>query len=220
MGNNRYGNINELIDDIETLGDWKDVSQKKEFLKVLSKIAVIYNGYEIESENGEVIAGRYPKEVTDAIVEACKAKFPSDPEEAFDEEDNLREGYPEYSDLLFLVRDASSISYLGERSRINDIALQEFGINVYAKTATREEVDELISSSREYLEKKKKQELDEVAPTSERQEKEDNIRKSQAEKKEIEGQIAEVDEEIEELTALLNQKKAQRSDLSNSLEEK
>ena len=47
MENNRYGNINELISEIEALGDWRDVSQRSNFLKVLSKIAMIYYGYEI-----------------------------------------------------------------------------------------------------------------------------------------------------------------------------
>lgn len=220
MENNRYGNINELISEIEALGDWKDVSQRSNFLKVLSKIAMIYQGYEIKNENGEITRGYYPEEVTDAIVEACKLKFPSDRIEAFDEENKLREGYPEYSSYLFLVKDGSGISLLGERTRIDEIAREEFGINVYDRTATREEVDGLISSSKEYLDKKKEQELDGSDISPERQEKEASIRKSQAEKQAIVQQIAEIDKEIEVLTALLKQKKAQRDDLLSSLEEK
>ena len=153
MENNRYGNINELISEIEALGDWKDVSQRRNFFKVLSKITVIYHGYEIKNENGEITRGKYPKEVIEAIVEACKAKFPSDDKEVFDEEGNLKEGYPDYSNYLVLVNDALSISLMGERTRIDEIAREEFGINVYDKTATREEVDGLIRSSKEFLEK-------------------------------------------------------------------
>ena len=222
MENNRYGNIYELISEIEALGDWRDVSQRSNFLKVLSKIAMIYHGYEIENENEdeETTIEYYPKEVIDAIVEACKSKFPSDDKEVFDEEGNLKEGYPEYSNYLFLVKDGLGISILGQRTRIAEIAREEFGIDVYDSTATREEVDGLISSSKEYLEKKKEQELDDSAISPERQEKEASIEKRQAEKQAIEQQIAEIDKEIEVLTPLLNQKKAQRDDLSSTLDEK
>jgi hypothetical protein len=208
-----------LISEIETLGDWRDPSQRSNFFRVLSKIAVIYNGYEIKNENGETIRGYYPKEVIEAIVEACKEKFPAE-YQAFDERGELKPGYPEYSNYLVLANDVSGISLMGERTRIDEIAREEFGINVYDRTATREEVDGLISSSKEFLDKKKEQELDNSATSPERQEKEASIRRSQAEKQAIVQQIAEIDKEIEELTALLNKKKAQRDDLSSSLEEK
>lgn len=219
MENNRYGNINELISEIEALGDWQDVSQRENFFKVLSKITVIYHGYEIKNENGEKTSGYYPEEVTEAIVRACKGKFPTK-DQVFDEQGQLKPGYPEYSNYLVLVNDALSISLMGERTRIDEIARNEFGIDVYHTPATREEVDGLIASSKEYLDKKKEQELDDSATSPERQEKEASIRKSQAEKQAIAQQIAEIDKEIEVLTALLKQKKAQRDDLSSSLEEK
>ena len=217
--NNRYGNINELISEIEALGDWKDVSQRENFFRVLSKITVLYNGYEIKNKNGETTKGYYPEEVFEAIVTACKGKFPTE-EQVFDEQGELKPGCPEYSNYLVLVNDYSGISLMGERTRINQIARDEFGIDVYHTSATREEVDGLISSSKDFLEKKKEQELEGSGTSSERTEKETSIRKSQAEKQAIEQQIAEIDKEIEDLTAALNQKKAERDALANSLEDK
>ena len=38
-----YTNINELIQDVESLGSWKDESNLNEYFKILTKLAVIYN---------------------------------------------------------------------------------------------------------------------------------------------------------------------------------
>ena len=152
MENNRYRNINELLNEIESLGDWRDVSQRDKFFKVLSKITVIYHGYEIEDESGKKSEEWYPDEVMQAIVKACKGKFPTK-EQVFDKDGHLKSGYPDYSNYLVLVNDALSISLMGERTRIDEIARNEFGIDVYHTPATKEEVDEMVQSSKEYYEK-------------------------------------------------------------------
>ncbi|MGN1327781.1 MAG: hypothetical protein ACI4VQ_06895 [Clostridia bacterium] len=72
----------------------------------------------------------------------------------------------------------------------------------------------------EFQQTKSTEAPDTFAPDPERQEKEESIRKSQAEKLAIEGQIAEIDKEIKELTDLLKQKQSQREILSKSLEER
>lgn len=226
MENNKYGyrNINELISEIEALGDWRDITQRDKFLKVLSKIAKIYYGYNIKGEDGEVTTGYYPKEVFDAIIEVCKAKFPIDSEnrELFDDYGRLKKEYPEYFTYLFCVKDYIRLTrHLSQDQLFAILAMKEFGIEVdCAGTATKEEVDELIASSKEYLEKKKEQKLNVADSNPERQEKEESIRKSQEEKQAIKKQISEIDKEIEDLTSLLKQKKAQRDDLSRSLEGK
>lgn len=214
MENNRYRNINELISEVEALGDWKDISQRRNFLKIIAKVKLLYQGYEIANEKGETIRENYPTEVFDAIIEVCKAKFPTDEEEVFDKEGKLKEGYPKYSNYLFLVKNRLGIAILGQGTRMGTIAKEEFKIDVFDRSATREEVDGLITSSKEYLNKKKEQELDASDTDSERQKKEESIRKSRAEKQIIEHQIAETDKKIEELTKLLEQEKAKRTDLS------
>ena len=161
MENNRYRNINELLNEIASLGDWRDVSEKSNFFKILSKITVIYHGYELEDESGKKHREKYPDEVMQAIVKACKDKFPTK-EEVFDEDGRLKPGYPDYSNYLVLVNDVLSISLLGERTGIDEIAKKEFGIDVYHTLATKEEVDEMIQSSKAYLEKLHSQELDEA----------------------------------------------------------
>ena len=157
MKSNRYKNINELLSEIEALGDWRDVSQRDNFFKILSKITVIYNGYKVTDEKGKESSKWYPEEVMEAIVEACKGKFPNK-DEAFEKIDGkrrLKPGCPDYSKYLVLVNDALSISLMGERTRIDEIARNEFGIDVYNTPSTPEDVEELISSSKEYLEKVK-----------------------------------------------------------------
>ena len=154
MSSNRYRNINELIDEVKALGDWRDLSQRDNFFKVLSKISVLYFGYKV-NENGKETRKWYPKEVIDAVVEACKGKFPTT-EDAFEKvngKSQLKQGCPDYSNYLVLVKDALSISLMGERTRIDEIAKRDFGIDVFDTPATQEEVEELISSSKDYLEK-------------------------------------------------------------------
>ena len=218
MGNNRYGNINELISEVEALGDWKDINQRSNFFKILSKIAVIYNGYDVKNENGDTTSEYYPEEVLDAIVEVCKGKFPSDKREAYDEANNLREGYPEYSNYLLLATDRAGIGILGERSRIDSIAKKEFGINVYDGTATREEIDGLINSSKEFLNKKKEQELGSTGITSKRQEIEASIVKSKRDKEVIKMEIDKIDKEIDKEIEVMNENKEELN--TEKLEEK
>lgn len=155
MENNRYRNINELLAEVESLGDWRDVSQRDKFFRILSKITVIYNGYKTTDEKGKTSTKWYPSEVMDAIVEACRGKFPTS-EEAFFKfagKSQLRPGCPDYSNYLVLVQDPLSISLMGERTRIDEIAKNDFGIDVYNTPSSQDEVEELISSSKEYIDK-------------------------------------------------------------------
>lgn len=163
MENNRYRNINELLNEIEELGDWRDVSQRDKFFKVLSKITVIYHGYEIEDENEKKSNGWYPDEVMQAIVKACKSKFPTKGQ-VFDKDGNIKSGYPDYSNYLVLVNDAIGISLMGERTRIDEIAKNEFGIDVYHTPATKEDVEEMVQSSKEYYEKVVNEERQNAVP--------------------------------------------------------
>lgn len=229
MENNRYRNINELLNEIESLGDWRDVSQRDKFFKVLSKITVIYYGYEIKNENGEKTRGYYPKEVIEAIVKACKGKFPTE-EQIFDKDGHLKQGYPDYSNYLVLVNDALGISVMGERTRIAEIARNDLGIDVYHTPATREEVDEMVQSSKEYYErvvneeKQNKEELHKTDSTkevlAERRAEEKEIVDSSLEKVQLTSEIGDIEKQLEELRAKEAELKKVLEDKLNGLEEK
>ena len=144
---NNYSNISELIEEVEQLGDWKDESQRDAYFHILAKLATIYNGYKIGRTKDY-----YPSSVIDAMTNICAQKFPSK-KEPFDENGNLKPGYPNYSNYLVLATTPMGISVLAERTRMDEIARENFGIDVYNGTATKEEVDALVKSCEEYLAK-------------------------------------------------------------------
>lgn len=143
----RYTDIEQIRNEIESLGDWKDPSQRDSYLKVLSKITSIYHGYELDAGKRQY----YPEEVTRAIADICSKKFPSN-EEVF-EDGKLRPGMPdnEFSNYVTLATTPLGISFLGEKTRIAQIAKEKFGIDVYHTQMTEEEAKKLIESSEQYL---------------------------------------------------------------------
>ena len=86
------------------------------------------------------------------MTKVCAQKFPSN-KQPFDEHGDLKPGFPNYSNYLTLATTAQGISILGERTSIDRIADEQFGIDVNDKTATKEDVYSLISSCEEYLAK-------------------------------------------------------------------
>lgn len=146
MGSNRYGNINELIEEVNALGNWKDPAQKDNYFRILAKINVLYQGYNIGNEEKK---SYYPSEVFKAICIACREKFPKD-HEVFNRFNKYRFGVPQYARYFTLVQEPKLISLMGERISIDKIAESDFGIDVYNEPATREDVEGLIESSKEY----------------------------------------------------------------------
>lgn len=145
--NNRYSTIEELIAEVEALGDWKDESQRDAYFKILAKITVLYNGYTLRGREKY-----YPSEVIEAVCHVCSQKFPKK-SVPFDEKGDLKPGFPEYSNYLVLATEPSLVSIMGERTNIDGIAHKEFGIDVYDTPATKAQVDSLVNSSKAYLEK-------------------------------------------------------------------
>ena len=143
---NNYSNISELIAEVEQLGDWKDPSQQSAYFKILAKLTTIYNGYKIGNTQDY-----YPSSVLRALTHVCAQKFPSK-ESAFDGS-NLKPGCPDYSNYLVLATYPMGVSVLSERTRMDEIAKEQFDIDVYNGTSTQEEVTSLISSCEEYLAK-------------------------------------------------------------------
>ena len=143
----KYTNIEQIRSEIESLGDWKDSSQRDSYLKVISKIISVYHGYELDDGKRQY----YPEEVTKAIADICSKKFPSK-DEVF-KDGKLRPGMPdnEFSNYVTLATTPLGISLLGERTRIDQIAREKFGIDVYHTQMTEEESKKLIESSEQYL---------------------------------------------------------------------
>ena len=143
----KYTDIEQIRNEIESLGDWKDPSQRDSYLKVISKITSIYYGYELDDGKKQY----YPREVIKAIADICSKKFPSQ-DEVF-KNGKLRHGMPnnELSNYVTLATTPSGISLLAERTRIDQIAREKFGIDVYHTQMTEEETRRLIESSEQYL---------------------------------------------------------------------
>lgn len=170
--NKKYTDIEQVKENIESLGDWKDPAQRDSYLEALSKIISIYNGYELESkqEDGKKSKKReyYPNEVIKAIADICSKKFPAD-EEVF-ENGEVKPGLPDdlFSNYLVMARTAEGISLLGERSSIDIIAMKKFDMDVYHTPMTEEEVKRLIESSKKYLEQEKEQEVQKISKLAEK----------------------------------------------------
>ena len=143
----KYTDIEQIKSEIESLGDWKDPSKRDSYLKVISKIISIYHGYELD--NGERKC--YPEEVIKAIADICSKKFPST-DEAFKDEKGPEMPDSEFLNYVTLSTTPLGISLLGERTRIDRIAREKFGIDVYHTQMTEEEARKLIESSEQYLE--------------------------------------------------------------------
>lgn len=143
----KYIDIEQIRSEIESLGDWKDPSQRDNYLKVISKITSIYHGYELDDGARQY----YPGEVTKAIADICSKKFPSK-DEVF-KNGKLRPGMPdnEFSNYVTLATTPLGISFLGLRTRIDQIAREKFGIDVHHTQMTEEEARKLIESSEQYL---------------------------------------------------------------------
>ena len=69
--NNRYYNINELIKDVEALGDWRDPSQLEAFSEVYYKMT--NTGHACSSQKG---MHYYPIDVFNAMHDVSSKKFP------------------------------------------------------------------------------------------------------------------------------------------------
>ncbi|MBR6034231.1 MAG: hypothetical protein IKP28_05835 [Clostridia bacterium] len=143
----KYTDIEQIISEIESLGDWKDPSQRDRYLKVISKIVAIYIGYEL----GDGKKQHFPHEVIRAIAHICSKKFPSE-EEVF-QDGKLRPGMPDvkFSNYVVEATTPLGISFLAERTGIEEIAQAKFGIDVYHTQMTEEEVKQLIESAEQYL---------------------------------------------------------------------
>ena len=147
--NIRYNTIEELIAEVEALGDWKDPSQKEAYFIILAKLAVLYEGYKIDGERNF-----YPSEVMKAVCMVCSQKFPSQ-DIAYDENGKLKPGCPGYTNYLCLAAEPLLVSLMCERTDIPGRAKEYFGIRIYDVPATQEQVDSLVESCRRYLEKVK-----------------------------------------------------------------
>lgn len=149
--NARYSTIEELIEEVNALGDWKDPSQENAYFRILSKLVVLYDGYEFDSYLGKT-RGHYPKEVLEAASKVCSSKFPSK-DIPFDKNGDLKPGCPAYTYYLILANKVIDINMLGERTDIRRIAREKFAIVPERVPATQEMVESLIESSKAYMEK-------------------------------------------------------------------
>ena len=141
-----YNSIEELITDVEALGDWRNPVQRDAFFVVLSKACSLYYGYYDKGERQY-----YPSEVLDAACKVLSTKFP-DKSEVFDESGNLNPRYPLYSNFFTCATTPFGISTLCERSPLDDIAKDYFDIDIYRTEKTKKQADNLISSCKKYLE--------------------------------------------------------------------
>lgn len=148
--NLRYNTIQELIEDVEKLGDWKDPAQKDAYFLILAKLTVIQNGYRFEDELGTV-NGYYPPYVTKAICKICSQKFPAD-DVPFDEDGRLKPGFPDYSNYLVLPTTGLGLSILAERTNIYKITEEKFNVSLHGVPATKEQVLSFMESCKNYLE--------------------------------------------------------------------
>lgn len=153
---NRYTSFEEIIKDIESLKDWKKERYSKTFLKFLSKISVLVKGYQYIDENGKNVEGTYPSEVFEAIAKICteSGKFPR--------EENLYQAHTRedinYVEKLLLVTSKVGLIGLYEETDISEIANNQFGINIDKEPASKNEVNQLIKSCYEFLDKSKAKE--------------------------------------------------------------
>ena len=144
MDRNYYSHINELIEEVNALGDWKKESERDNYFKVLSKITLVYNCYR-EGLDHEII---------ESMVEACKGKFPLK-QDVFDQTtQKVKEGLPQYVMYYPLVDSISGIALLAERTNIEKYA-EKLGIDVHDKEIPKEDIKTFVDSSRDYVRKGK-----------------------------------------------------------------
>lgn len=143
----KYTDIEQIRSDVESLGDWKDPTQRDNYLKVISKIASICYGYSL-NDGGHA---SYGKVVKKAIADICSKKFPSQ-DEIF-EYDELNPGMLDLDDEFY-----KCVTHVTTRQGLNvlqfemqEIARKKFGIDVFDNGVTEEEAKKLIESSRQYL---------------------------------------------------------------------
>ncbi len=142
----RFTSMDQILKEIEDLGDWKDPAEKEKYYKFMSKVMAIYYGCNIDGKN------QYFPEVIDAIAFACKksGKFPTK-EEVF-VNGKLAEGLEDgtYCNRVANFTSPLGISFIGERMPLDDIAKNEFGIDVMNLQMTNEEAKQLTESAQKY----------------------------------------------------------------------
>lgn len=143
-----YNSIEEVIADVEALGDWRDPAEKDAFFIVLSKVAAVHKGYTLDGKE----VTRYPDEVLESICMVLKSKFPSE-HEPFDKNGDLKPGLPEYSNYLACATIPLYIDFLCERADMGYIAMTEYDIDINKTRKTQEQVDAFSASCKEYLKK-------------------------------------------------------------------
>ncbi|MBO7508244.1 MAG: hypothetical protein J6T39_01190 [Clostridia bacterium] len=169
--NKEYTCLQDLIDDVNNLGDWRDPEGIKDYLKVLSKVNNIYSGYSIETLTPEGLIGKlegdFPSVVREAIVEVLKTKFPTEAE-VFDKTTNLMfPGLPNHANYLPLATSTLGLSVLHERTRIDEIANFELDFGWSSKYHKKQNVLNIIESSKKFMEKIEKKHANDVEEKTE-----------------------------------------------------
>lgn len=124
--NDQYYNIEELIKDVEKLGDWRDPAQKEAFSEVYYKLQNTYCVCEI---NGKVTY--YPIDIVNATQDVCLQKFPK-PEGELEEQASFF-----YMDILYMAQ------------KNHGIVPKHCGM---PRPTEQKDYDELVNSCKKYLE--------------------------------------------------------------------
>ena len=142
-----YESIDEFIAEIESLGDWRDPSQREKYLKVLGELIVVYNGYEKDGE------GKYcSSKVYKALAAVCAKKFPK-PDDVF-EGSELKSEFKydgEFISYLPYATSSSGIQFIGERGNVHQLLGRgEYGF-IHEKMG--ENAEKFIKSAEDYYDK-------------------------------------------------------------------
>ena len=124
----KYHTLEELINDVEALGDWKDPAQQEAFSEVYFKMANTGNECHI---NGKLTY--YPIDVYSAMKDVSSQKFPTP------------EGDLEIEASMFY-------------SHIHNLAIKNHGPLIFSRigpeTIEQAEYDQLVDSCKKYLNEK------------------------------------------------------------------
>lgn len=143
----QYKDINELINDLKSLGNWYDANQVKEYQRVVVKIALTTGICKIMGTNRRgIISKNNSKAIYDAFAKACN--------ENIADLDLIKiNGMRCLPNNISMITDSQKIEYLIYDTNIQNDAKALFDIDIYnyTQTTTEMQVNELADSCNKFL---------------------------------------------------------------------
>lgn len=142
----RYTNINELVNDLKSLGKWWEANEKDGYFKVITKIAQLACGYRVKGIGGINMVYWYSEDVYKAVAKACKENIPS-----IELAKNATAN--EVAKYLVIAADENKITNLVVNTNIAGIAKTKYGVDVYGcnTVVSIDTVNQFTESCKKYL---------------------------------------------------------------------